>query len=70
VAFVKSFGAWAEEVDNPETFEKSLRTAIEHPGPAVVVLTTGDVPSPWPLMIMGRVRRTSPRRWRSMPSEE
>ncbi|MDH3293881.1 MAG: thiamine pyrophosphate-binding protein [Acidimicrobiia bacterium] len=67
VALVKSFGAWAEEVDTPDGLQSSLARAIVHPGPSVVVLKTGDVPSPWPLMIMGRVRGRSPRRWRSMP---
>ena len=70
VSFVRSFGAWAEEADDPDGFEKHLRSAIEHSGPSVVVLKTDDVPSPWPLMIMGRVRGTSPQRWRSMPDDD
>ncbi len=56
VAFVRSFGAWAERADGPDGLEIGLRKAIAHPGPAVVVIETGDVASPWPHLMMGRVR--------------
>ncbi len=56
IAFVRSFGAWAERADGPIELEAKLRNAIAHPGPAVVVIETDDVASPWPQLIMGRVR--------------
>ncbi len=56
VAFVRSFGAWAEPADGPADLERKLVEAIAHPGPSVVVIETGDVASPWPHLIMGRVR--------------
>ncbi len=59
VAFVESFGAWAAEADDAKTLEKQLSAAIAHDGPAVVVIKTGDVPSPWPLLVLSRVRGTS-----------
>lgn len=60
VAFVRSFGAWAEQADGPVELEAKLTEAIAHPGPAVVVVETGDVASPWPHLIMGRVRGERP----------
>jgi acetolactate synthase-1/2/3 large subunit len=56
VRFVESFGAWAERVDDADGLERSLTRAIAHEGPAVVVLETGDMVSPWPQMILSRVR--------------
>ena len=56
VDFVRSFGAKAERAADPAELESKLRDAIAHPGPAVVVIETGDVASPWPQLIMGRVR--------------
>ena len=56
VQFVKSFGAWADRVDDADGLQRSLSRAIAHDGPSVVVLETGDVASPWPYMIMSRVR--------------
>ncbi len=56
VAFVRSFGAWADQANGPAELETKLREALAHTGPAVVVIETGDVASPWPQLIMGRVR--------------
>ncbi|MDH4278334.1 MAG: thiamine pyrophosphate-binding protein [Acidimicrobiia bacterium] len=56
VAFVRSFGAWAEQAEGAVELEAKLTEAIAYPGPAVVVVETGDVASPWPHLMMGRVR--------------
>ncbi|MDH3299977.1 MAG: thiamine pyrophosphate-binding protein [Acidimicrobiia bacterium] len=60
LAFVRSFGAWAEQAAGPAELESRVREAIAHPGPAVVVIETGDMASPWPQLMMGRVRGQRP----------
>jgi acetolactate synthase-1/2/3 large subunit len=33
-----------------------LRTAMAHDGPVVIEVPIGEVPSPWPFIVMPRVR--------------
>jgi acetolactate synthase-1/2/3 large subunit len=56
VAFAKSFGCLGLRADNPHDLGDALRTAMAHDGPVVIEVPIGEVPSPWPFIVMPRVR--------------
>jgi acetolactate synthase-1/2/3 large subunit len=56
VAFAKSFGCLGLRAYNPHDLVDSLRTAMAHDGPVVIEVPVGQVPSPWPFIVMPRVR--------------
>jgi acetolactate synthase-1/2/3 large subunit len=56
VAFARSFGCLGLRADDPQTLAHALKTAMDHEGPAVIEVPIGEVPSPWPFIVMPRVR--------------
>ena len=56
VAFAESFGCLGLRAHDPHQLGDALRTAMAHDGPAVIEVPIGEVPSPWPFIVMPRVR--------------
>ncbi|MEY2582380.1 MAG: acetolactate synthase large subunit [Ilumatobacteraceae bacterium] len=56
VAFAESFGCLGLRADDPHQLGDALRTAMAHDGPVVIEVPVGEVPSPWPFIVMPRVR--------------
>jgi acetolactate synthase I/II/III large subunit len=56
VAFAESFGCLGLRAHDPHELADALRTAMAHDGPAVIEVPVGEVPSPWPFIVMPRVR--------------
>ena len=56
VAFAESFGCLGLRAGDPHELGDALRRAIAHQGPVVIEVPIGEVPSPWPFIVMPRVR--------------
>lgn len=56
VAFAESFGCLGLRADDAHALGDALKTAIAHDGPVVIEVPIGEVPSPWPFIVMPRVR--------------
>ncbi|MEP7201759.1 MAG: thiamine pyrophosphate-dependent enzyme [Ilumatobacteraceae bacterium] len=56
VAFAESFGCLGLQANDPHELGDALRTAMAHAGPSVIEVPVGEVPSPWPFIVMPRVR--------------
>jgi acetolactate synthase-1/2/3 large subunit len=56
VAFAKSFGCLGLRAYGPHELGDALRTAMAHDGPVVIEVPVGQVPSPWPFIVMPRTR--------------
>ncbi len=56
VAFAESFGCLGLRAGDPHELGDALRTAMAHEGPVVIEVPVGEVPSPWPFIVMPRVR--------------
>ena len=56
VAFAESFGARGWRADSPAALEHALRAALASGGPAVIHVRVGEMPSPWGLIGLPRVR--------------
>ncbi len=56
VSFAESFGCLGLRANDPHELGDALRTAIAHDGPVVIEVPVGEVPSPWPFIVMPRVR--------------
>ena len=56
VAFAESFGCLGLRAHDPHELGDALRTAMAHDGPVVIEVPVGEVPSPWPFIVMPRVR--------------
>jgi acetolactate synthase I/II/III large subunit len=56
VAFAQSFGMAAFRADNPGALERALRQAFAADAPALVHVRVGEMPSPWNLILLPRVR--------------
>ena len=56
VAFAESFGCLGLRADDPQALADALRTAMAHDGPTVIEVPMSEVPSPWPFIVMPRVR--------------
>ena len=56
VAFAKSFGCLGLRAYGPHELGDALRTAMAHDGPVVIEVPVGQVPSPWPFIVMPRSR--------------
>ncbi len=60
VAFARSFGARAIEVDDrPESLPDAIRAELETPGPSVIVVPQSDWPDPWPNLVLAPLRGIS-----------
>jgi acetolactate synthase I/II/III large subunit len=56
VAFAESFGCLGLRALDPHELGAALRKAMAHDGPVVIEVPIGEVPSPWPFIVMPRVR--------------
>lgn len=56
VRFAESFGAQAFRVEAPEALRDALRRGFDHDGPTVIEIPVDELPSPWHLMHLPRVR--------------
>jgi acetolactate synthase I/II/III large subunit len=56
VAFAESFGCLGLRAHDPHELGDALRKAMAHDGPVVIEVPIGEVPSPWPFIVMPRVR--------------
>ena len=56
VAFAKSFGVAAFRATTPEELERALKQAFALNAPALVHVPVGEMPSPWDMMLLPRVR--------------
>ncbi len=56
VAFAESFGCLGLRAHDPHELGDALRKATDHEGPVVIEVPVGEVPSPWPFIVMPRVR--------------
>jgi acetolactate synthase-1/2/3 large subunit len=54
--FAESFGMNAWRVDSPEAFEPALREALSRREPALIHARVGEMPSPWDMLALPRVR--------------
>ena len=56
VAFAESFGCLGLRADDPHQLNDALKQAMAHDGPVVIEVPMRPVPSPWPFIVMPRVR--------------
>ncbi|MEY2402003.1 MAG: acetolactate synthase large subunit, partial [Ilumatobacteraceae bacterium] len=56
VAFAESFGCLGLRAHDPHELGDALRVAMRHHGPVVIEVPVGEVPSPWPFIVLPRVR--------------
>ena len=56
VAFAESFGCLGLRAHDPHQLSDALQVAMDHDGPAVIEVPIGEVPSPWPFLVMPQVR--------------
>ncbi len=56
VAFAKSFGMNTWRADTPEAFGPALRAALARREPALIHARVGEMPSPWDMLALPRVR--------------
>ncbi len=55
-AMAESFGAQGLRATTPEEFRSALKKGFDHKGPTVIEIPIGELPSPWHLMHLPRVR--------------
>ncbi|HEY4045084.1 MAG TPA: thiamine pyrophosphate-dependent enzyme, partial [Rhodopila sp.] len=56
VRFAESFGIAAFRAGSPEGLEKALQTAFSLNAPALVHVPVGEMPSPWDMILLPRLR--------------
>jgi acetolactate synthase I/II/III large subunit len=56
VRYAESFGASGYHANNPEQLRTALKEAFKQKGPSVIEMPSDDMPSPWPYIMMPRVR--------------
>ena len=56
VKLAESYGAQAFRVDQPAQLRDALRRGFDHDGPTVIEIPVDELPSPWHLMHLPRVR--------------
>ena len=56
VRFAESFGAPGFRAETPEQLRQALKAAFKEPGPALIEMPGADMPSPWPYILLPRVR--------------
>ena len=61
VRFAESFGMAAFKATSPDALEHALRTAFALNAPALVHVPVGEMPSPWDMILLPRVRGTEGR---------
>jgi acetolactate synthase I/II/III large subunit len=50
LALANSFGMRAMEAENPDQLRSTLRAAFAYPGPALIEMPVGELPSIWGLI--------------------
>ncbi|EQD40484.1 protein containing Thiamine pyrophosphate enzyme, partial [mine drainage metagenome] len=56
VLLAESFGMPAWRADTPAALRAALGAALSRNAPALIHVRLGEVPSPWPLILLPRVR--------------
>ncbi len=56
VAYAKSFGVRAVRAETPAALEQSLGQALNANAPALIHVPVGEMPNPWPLIMLPRIR--------------
>jgi acetolactate synthase I/II/III large subunit len=56
VAYARAFGALGFHADGPDQLRARLDEAFSAGGPAVIHVSTGPMPDPWPWFLFGRAR--------------
>lgn len=56
VAYAESFGVRSVRAETPAALERSLREALAANEPALIHVPVGEMPSPWPLIMLPRIR--------------
>jgi acetolactate synthase-1/2/3 large subunit len=56
VRLAESFGMRAWRADTPDVLRAALDAALAHGEPALIHVRLGEMPSPWPLILLPRVR--------------
>lgn len=56
VKMAEAYGAQAFRVTKPEALREALRSGFDHDGPTLIEIPVGELPSPWHLMHLPRVR--------------
>ncbi len=54
--FARSFGMRAWRADDPQSLERALVAALETGAPALIHVKVGEMPSPWDMLALPRVR--------------
>jgi acetolactate synthase I/II/III large subunit len=62
VAYARAFGARGLHADGPDQLRTRLDEAFRADEPAVIHVSTGPMPDPWPWFLLGRARGERPRR--------
>ena len=56
VRFAESFGVPGFRAKTPAQLRQALKAAFKEPGPALIEMPGADMPSPWPYILLPRVR--------------
>jgi acetolactate synthase-1/2/3 large subunit len=56
VKLAEAYGAQGLRAETPEALASAIRRGFDHDGPTIVEIPVGDLPSPWHLIHMPRVR--------------
>ena len=56
VAYAESFGAAGLRAEKPEQLEGKIKQALALERPTIIEVPMGDVPSPWPFLMLPKVR--------------
>jgi len=56
LAFGESFGVHSQRAESADELREALERAFAHDGPSLVVVPMGEVPSPWPWIVMAKNR--------------
>jgi len=54
----ESYGIAGVKTTSPDGLRKELNAAFKRKGPSLIEVAVGEMPDPWPILMMGRVRGT------------
>ena len=60
IKLAEAYGALGLRAETPEALASAIRRGFEHDGPTLIEIPVGDLPSPWHLIHMPRVRTAVP----------
>jgi acetolactate synthase-1/2/3 large subunit len=60
VKLAESYGALGLRAETPQALASAIRRGFGHNGPTLIEIPVGDLPSPWHLIHMPRVRKARP----------